>query len=152
LPADDVSQTFTIRRATQAITVALLGDQIFGNPPIVVAASASSGLSVNLSAAGACSVAGSLVTFAAAGACTVVASQAGNADYEPAADVARAFGVARAGQTITFAPPPGRTFGDPPLAVTATASSGLPVSFRATGTCVLAADALTITGAGSCAV
>src|SRR5205823_3551862 len=37
LPADDVSQTFTIRRATQAITFALLVDQIFGNPPTVVA-------------------------------------------------------------------------------------------------------------------
>ena len=152
LPADDVSQTFTIRRATQAITFALLGDQIFGNPPTVVAASASSGLPVNLSAAGACAVAGSLVTFAAAGACTVVASQAGNADYEPAANVSRVLSVARAGQTIDFATLPDRTFGDPPFAVSAAASSGLAVSLTAGGNCTIAGGVLTPGGGGSCTV
>ncbi len=39
-----------------------------------------------------------------------------------------------------------------PLTLTAVASSGLPVAFTASGNCSLAGAALTVTGAGSCAV
>ena len=86
------------------------------------------------------------------GGCIVTASQGGNTNYEPAPNVARAFTIAAAGQTITFAALPDRTFGDPPFTVTATASSGLAVRFSATGGCALAGDVLSITGAGSCGV
>jgi hypothetical protein len=55
-------------------------------------------------------------------------------------------------QTITFDPLPDRTFGDPPFTVTATASSGLPVSFAATGSCAVVGGAMTLSGAGSCTV
>src|SRR5205807_4207581 len=43
-----------------------------------------------------------------------------------------------------------KTFGDPDFNVSATASSGLPVSFNATGNCTIAGNTVRLTGAGSC--
>ncbi len=62
--------------------------------------------------------------------------------------------INRADQTITFAALANRTFGDAPFTVSATASSGLGVSFAvgATDDCTIAAATVTITGAGSCTV
>jgi hypothetical protein len=55
-------------------------------------------------------------------------------------------------QTISFGPLAGKTYGDPPFTVSATASSGLPVGFTTSGTCTIAGTTVTITGAGSCTV
>ena len=51
----------------------------------------------------------------------------------PAPDIARTFNIAQAGQTITFDPIADRTFGDPAFEVSASASSGLPVTCRPLG-------------------
>jgi hypothetical protein len=87
-----------------------------------------------------------------AGSCTVTASQAGLDAYDiaagapvpyyPAPDVSRTFAIAKAGQTIDFAPIPNKTFGvdDGDFDVSATASSGLPVSFAAAGPCAVSRD------------
>lgn len=54
-------------------------------------------------------------------------------------------------QTITFDPLPDRIVTDPPFVVTATASSGLPVSFTAEGECSVLNNLVTLTGRpGSC--
>ncbi|HEX2289663.1 MAG TPA: YDG domain-containing protein, partial [Pseudonocardiaceae bacterium] len=59
-------------------------------------------------------------------------------------------------QTISFVKPPDKTYGDAPFQVSATASSGLPVSMVAEGQCTLAAGStsgtwtVNITGAGNC--
>jgi subtilisin family serine protease len=55
-------------------------------------------------------------------------------------------------QTITFDPLPNKTFGDPEFEVGATASSRLPVSFLATGTCTIRGATVHLTGAGSCTI
>ncbi|MEP7337334.1 MAG: SdiA-regulated domain-containing protein, partial [Acidobacteriota bacterium] len=55
-------------------------------------------------------------------------------------------------QTITFNQPPNKTFGDAPFAVAATASSGLPVSFAASGNCTVNGTVVTLTGAGTCTI
>ena len=59
--------------------------------------------------------------------------------------------IDRANQTITFAVLSSRTYGDAPFALTATASSGLPVSYASSNTNVASvSDAtLSITGVGS---
>jgi uncharacterized protein YjiK len=54
-------------------------------------------------------------------------------------------------QTINFDQLPNRTFGDAPFAVLATASSGLPVSFTASGNCTVN-GVVTLTGAGDCTI
>jgi hypothetical protein len=86
------------------------------------------------------------------GSCTVTASQAGDTNYSPAPVVSRTFAIARASQTIAFAPLADKTYGDPDFAVSATASSGLPVSFGAGGNCVLSGSSVHITGVGSCTI
>jgi CSLREA domain-containing protein len=55
-------------------------------------------------------------------------------------------------QTINFGTLPGKTFGDANFDVSATASSGLPVSFAASGNCTNSGATIHITGTGSCIV
>jgi MBG domain-containing protein/trehalose utilization protein/thrombospondin type 3 repeat protein len=55
-------------------------------------------------------------------------------------------------QTITFGALIGKTFGGPAFSVAATASSGLEVSFTATGKCTISGATVTLTGAGSCTI
>jgi hypothetical protein len=52
-------------------------------------------------------------------------------------------------QTITFAPIANKTFGDPPFMLTATASSGLPISFAVlAGPAAVSGASITLTGVG----
>lgn len=62
--------------------------------------------------------------------------------------------VAKLSQTITFDPLANRTFGEPDFGVTATASSGLAVTFAATGQCTVTADGTIVhlTAVGSCTI
>ncbi|HEV2036879.1 MAG TPA: Ig-like domain-containing protein, partial [Candidatus Dormibacteraeota bacterium] len=55
-------------------------------------------------------------------------------------------------QVITFGPLANKTFGDAPFSVSATASSGLTVSFTASGACTVTGSLVTITGAGACTI
>jgi uncharacterized delta-60 repeat protein len=54
-------------------------------------------------------------------------------------------------QTIAFAALPDHTFGDV-FTVSATATSGLPVSFAASGVCVVSGTLVQVTGVGSCTI
>jgi chitinase len=46
----------------------------------------------------------------------------------------------------------GRTIGDPDFTVSATASSGLPVGFTASGKCTVSGSKVHLTGVGSCTI
>src|SRR5262249_24451177 len=74
------------------------------------------------------------------------------ANYAPAPSVAQSFPIAQAGQSISFGPLPGKTYGDAPFGVNATASSGLSVSFAVSGNCSVTGATVTLTGAGTCTV
>src|SRR5205823_2678840 len=58
--------------------------------------------------------------------------------------------VSVAAQAIAFPAPPAKTFGAADFAVSASASSGLPVSFSASGGCTVSVATVHLTGAGSC--
>jgi hypothetical protein len=152
-PAADVTQSFTVVRAAQAITFNAFADRTYGEAAFNVSATASSSLPVSFTAAGgACTVSGSAVTLTAAGSCAVTAHQAGDTYFAPASDVTQAFTVARAAQNITFAPLPNQTLGAAPFALSASASSQLPVTFLSAGSCTLSGNIVTSTAAGSCTV
>jgi uncharacterized repeat protein (TIGR03803 family) len=70
-----------------------LPDRTVGGPPFTVSATSSAGLPVSLHASGSCTVSGDQVTLTGPGLCTLTASQAGDADYEPAPEVSSAFHV-----------------------------------------------------------
>jgi hypothetical protein len=136
----------------QTITFGALTNMTFGAPDFNVSATASSGLPVSFAASGNCTVSGTLVHLSSAGSCAITASQAGNTSYAPAPDVIQAFSIALADQTITFGALANKTFGDPDFNVSAAASSGLPVSFAASGNCTVAGTLVHLTSAGSCAI
>src|SRR2546430_3876306 len=150
--AANVSQSFNIGKADQFITLDAIPNQTFGNPDFSVYAAASSGLIVNLVATGNCTVSGSTIHLTGAGSCTITASQGGNDNYNAAPNLSRTFTIAKANQTITFNALANKTFGDADFNVSATASSGLPVSFTATGNCTISGNTVHLTGAGSCTI
>ena len=55
-------------------------------------------------------------------------------------------------QQIDFAPLPDRTYGEPDFTIAATATSGLPVSFSASGVCSVSGTTVHITSVGSCTI
>lgn len=92
---------------------------------------------------------GNTVTLTgAAGTVILRAAQAGNASYLPAS-ADRAFTVGSVGQVISFGPLNRQVLGDAPFALSATSSSGLPVSFSILfGPAVVDGNIVTVTGTG----
>jgi len=140
----------------QTITFNALGNVTFGVAPFSIIATASSGLPVSLTSTTTpvCTLTGTTVNVIAAGACSITASQPGNATYAAAVSVTRSFTVSRAAQTIAFGALGNVTLGVAPFGITATATSGLAVSFTSTTTaiCTVSASTVTIIGAGNCSI
>jgi len=123
------------------------------NSSFTVAATASSGLAVTYTSAGSCSNIGATFTMnSGTGTCTVKYDQPGNASFNPAPQVTESVTATKLNQTITFAALADKTFGDADFSVSATASSGLAVSFAASGNCTVAGATVHITAAGSCTI
>lgn len=154
--AANVNQSFTVAKATQSIAFAALSPSTFGAPPFDVNATASSGLPVSLASTTAtvCTMSGATVTVVATGTCTIRASQAGNGGYAAAANVSQSFVIAKAPQTIAFAPLGDRLLGGAPFTLSATAFSGLPVSFASTTAtvCTVSGATVTIVAVGTCTI
>ncbi|HVN53081.1 MAG TPA: kelch repeat-containing protein, partial [Anaerolineaceae bacterium] len=153
------ADTLTISKGDQTITFDPLSDRDVNEADFAVNATASSGLAVSFSVGvtDQCTLHdGNMIHITAAGSCTVTASQNGSANYNSATPVSRTFNILDDGkisQTITFAPLQNKVYGNPNFDVSATASSGLPVSFSASGNCSLIGSVtIQITGAGSCTV
>jgi hypothetical protein len=143
-PAPAVNQSFTVR-TTQTITFPAIAVQ-YALASVSLSATASSGLTVSFASTTptVCTVSGTTATLLISGSCTIEAMQAGNGAYAAAPVVYRAFWVNPAHQTIAF-PNPGPQSGVPSLNLSATASSGLTVSFASTTptVCTVATGATT---------
>jgi large repetitive protein len=150
--ATPVARAFQISKAEQQITFNALTNKTVGDADFEVGATASSNLAVSFSAAGNCTVTGAQVHLTGAGACTITAAQEGNADYNPAAPVVRAFSIGKSDQQITFDPIANKTLGDVDFNVTPTTSSNLPVSLSATGDCTVTGTQIHLAGAGACTI
>ena len=147
--------TQTVNLEAQTINFPVIPTQTVGTP-LTLSATASSGLAVTFTSAtqSICTVTGTTATFVASGTCTIDANQAGNSTYAAATMVPQSFQVNGESQTIAFpAPASPVTYGVSPIALSATASSGLPVTFRvASGPGSILGSTLTITGAGTVVV
>jgi hypothetical protein len=137
---------------SQTITFAPIANQRYGNQPLTLNASASSGLPVSFATSGPCSLNGTLLTLTGVGTCSVTASQPGNHSFAPAPPVQRSFTIAKGLQTITFAPLPNRHYTDTPFTISASASSGLSVSFSASGVCTVSGTSVQVLRAGQCSI
>ena len=139
--------TLVIAQTSQTVSFAAIGSVTIGTP-VALSATASSGLSVTFSVvSGNAIVSGSALTVNDSGSVVVRATQAGNVNYLPASADQTISGIAKLTQTITFATLPDRRVSDPPFALTATASSGLPVAFAiVSGPALLNGATLTLGG------
>ena len=104
----------------------------FGQGPLLLAATASSGLAVAYSSSNTkvAKITGSQVTILGAGSTTITASQRGNTNWNAAPSVSRPLVVAKGSQSLTFAPDATRAFvAGKRFGLVATAASGRPVTF-----------------------
>jgi N-acetylneuraminic acid mutarotase len=138
----------------QTLTFAALPARTFGDVPFSLVASASSGLPVSFAVvSGPATLSGNQLTLTGAGEVTLRARQEGDGTFASAVPVDRTFTVARAAQSISFTSAAQRTFGEAPFLLSATASSGLPVSFSLiSGPATLSGALLTLTGPGTVVV
>ena len=144
----DMAATSQVRggEATQNISFTLPAEMTVGEM-VTLSAPTSSGLTATFRSdtPQACRVSGSAVTPITPGLCVITAVQGGSDVYSPAHDVAAASQV-RAGPTpqdISFTPPAGMTVGEP-VTLSASASSGLAVSFRSDAPAVCTVSSRTV--------
>jgi hypothetical protein len=146
----------TISKASQTIdAISSIGSKAFGDAAFAVTApSSSSSLPVTLTIkSGPASISdNNTVTLTGAGAVTFAANQAGNANYNAAAEVTTSFTVNKATQTIASITSIGdKTFGDAPFAVTPPSSSSeLTVTLTVkSGPASISGNTVTVTSAGT---
>ncbi len=153
--ATQATQSATATAVAQTITFPTIAPFLTSGSA-TLAAIASSGLGITYSVtSGPCAVSGNTVTATAGGVCVIAANQAGNASYNAAPPISQSVTVTApaAAQTITFPAITSFVWSGGSATLTATASSGLPVSYSvASGPCAIAGTTLTATGAGACSV
>ncbi len=153
--APQVQSNVVVAKSAQTIAFGALAAKAVGDPAFTVTATATSGLPVVFSASTplVCTVSGATVTLVAAGTCSIAADQAGDGRFAPAPRVTQSFAVT-ATQTIAFAPIAEHWLSDPPFAIGATATSGLPVTFSSLTlpVCTVSGNTVTVLTIGSCTI
>ncbi|MEJ2598897.1 MAG: immunoglobulin domain-containing protein [Anaerolineales bacterium] len=146
------SADLTVTKSPQTIDFTQPPSPAVYNTSFTVSPTATSGLPVAVQASGGCTINVDQVTMTSGSqGCTLTASQAGDANYLPAADVQWVVPAARAAQTIDFPPPPSTAVEGSSFTVNPTADSGLPVSLSASGSCTASGYLVTITQpSGTC--
>jgi hypothetical protein len=161
--APQIQQSFAVGKGSQTITFTSTAPSsaTVGGPTYTVAATGGASgnpvtFTIDVASSSVCSLSGATVSFIAAGMCTIDANQAGNSNYDAAPQVQQSFAVGRGLQLITFtsSPPNSATVGGPTHTVTATASSGLPVSLSSgtTSVCSLTGSTVSFIAAGMCTI
>ncbi len=94
----------------------------------------------------------SLPAGTAPGTYSIFASYSSSGSFISSSDNTKTLVVNKANQTISFSSLSGKTWGDADFDVSASASSGLSVTFTADGNCTISGATVHITGAGSCTI
>jgi CSLREA domain-containing protein len=152
--ASSDSKNYSITKASQTITFNALADKTYGDADFNVSATASSGLTVSFGVSGNCTLAGTTVHITGAGSCTVTASQAGDANYDAAPDVARSFNIAKAetATAVSSSANPSTSGQSVTFTATVTSAAGAPtgtVQFKVDGTNLGSPVALNASGTAS---
>jgi hypothetical protein len=156
--APQVTQSITVNKVSQSIgTISFLPATLTvgGTTTASVTATSSLAVSLSITTPNICSISGSSVTGLAAGTCIVTANQAGNATYSAATQVTQSITVNKVSQTvgaISFLPTTLAVGGM--TAASATATSGLAVTFSSTAPTICSVSGSRVTGlaAGICIV
>lgn len=135
--ASPKNQLLTVSKGVQTISFDWLDNKFTDNAPFQLTATASSGLPVSYQSSNqaVATITGNTVTIVGAGFTDITASQAGNDNFQGANSVVRTLTVSKVSQTIEFINFPTingnyhKIFGDEPFIVSATTTSGLPITF-----------------------
>jgi hypothetical protein len=141
-PADPVARTLSVAKGTATVTLGTLAATYDGSAKAATATTSPAGLNVTFAyapAAGGSALPGAPTN---AGSYTVTAT-VNEANYQGSATGTLV--IAKAAQTISFAALPARTYGDAPFTLTATTSSGLPVSYVSSTPAVASVSGSTVT-------
>jgi len=132
--AQFVQQTFTVHVQSQTISFPAITATQYIATTLPLTATATSGLAVTYTSVttSVCTVSGSTASLIALGACVLHATQPGNAVYAMAQLVSQSFIVHLNPQTISFPAITATQYAASNLTLSATASSGLTVSFAST--------------------
>jgi hypothetical protein len=148
-------RSFLVQLTAQTITFSNPGDQTYGTPLSLVA-SASSGLPVSFASTSPifCTVSGTTATMLNSGACTIQATQAGNGSFAAATPVLQSFTVHHELQTLSFPVIPTQVLSTGTITLSASASSGLPVTFASSTStvCTVSGTTATLLAAGTCTI
>jgi hypothetical protein len=154
--ASQVSQSFTITKASQSITFTDPEDITYGQSPSSLSATSTSTLTVVFTSAtsGVCTVTGTTLTLLTAGTCTINANQAGDTNYEAASQVAQSFTIAKATPSLSSFNNTFRTKDVPTFTLIApTVANSLPGSFSYTSatmaTATISGDTVTLGNVGT---
>ena len=149
----------TTSKQNQTISFNTLPNKTFGDADFQLTATANSNLEITytssntniatITAATASSPA--LVNILNAGTTTITANQAGDSNFNPAANVSQSFTVDKADQIINFGALANKSFGDADFQLNATSDSNLAVSYTSSNTNVasVSGNTVTIIGAGT---
>ncbi len=160
-PAPQVTKTILVNKLDQEIEFTAPPDNgsFFIGQVISLVADASSGLAVTFASntPSTCSVSGQTAEMLAMGSCVITASQAGNGVYNAASSISHTINITGQGdQTINIISPNGTEKPNPGdiLPLSATATSGLPVSFMVStpSICVLAGSSAEMLNIGTCII
>jgi hypothetical protein len=140
----------------QTITFTAITGTQYAGTQLQLSASASSGLTVTLASTtpSVCSVSGTTASLLTSGTCVIHATQAGNTDYSAAPLISQNFTVTKAPQTISFPTITATQYAASTLPLSATASSGLPVSLATTtpAVCTLSGTTASLLVQGTCII
>ncbi|WP_438483296.1 MBG domain-containing protein [Oleiharenicola lentus] len=142
-PAPPVERSFVVSAPAATVSLGNLSATYDGTAKSVTATTMPTGLTVSIT------YAGSTTAPTNAGSYAVVATII---DPNYSGSASDTLVIAKASQTITFAPLADRPYSTTPITLTATASSELAVTFSATGSATVSGNELTLTGSGAVSV
>jgi hypothetical protein len=150
--ASAVVRTVAAQKVNQTITFPAPASPAIYNSKFTLYPTSSSGLPVTITSGGACTISSGTVTMTSGtGNCTLTASQAGDANYNRAANVVQTVAAQKANQTITFNQPASPAAFNSKFTLYPNSSSGLAVTVAPSGACTISGNTVAITnGEGTC--
>lgn len=145
--ATQVEQTLVVGKSSQHITFNSIDDKNILSADFDLNANSDSGLEVTYTSSdeNVATISGNTVSVKGIGETTITASQAGNDDFSAAESVEQTLKVTKVSQEITLTDFPSTTIGDAPFELSATATSGLEVTFTSSDPTVASISGTTVT-------
>jgi len=148
-----VKDTIVVKKAAQTITFSMNKTATYGDADIALNASCSSGLPIQFTTSdnNVATISNGWLSIKSAGTVTISAVQPGNNYFTSATTISYVLTINKATQKMSFGSLASKNFGDASFAITANASSGLPINLVSSNTAVLslAGNIATINGGGT---